>query len=446
MKRDEAHRGSGALLVQEAIPDSAKLLIREAVAQMLGSVPFRTSRQCQDLLRYVVEHSLAQEEESLRERVIGTEVFGRRPDYDTAEDPVVRIRAADVRKRIALYYQSVGAGAGPVRVDIPHGSYRAFFEWVPQGDPEVVTHPNSLEVKSAGAATSAPENLSKDAPIILSEGGTHSKWAIWPWLVAACICLVAISVPGLWRSPEQRAFNRFWSPVLDGSVPTLIYVGSNAAYSLSSSFIQKYRQQHDLSHDENMGREFFIPLPAGEKLDADDFVALKDTYVTIGDVAASTKITSLLAHHNKAYDIRFGGDIVFGDLQQSPTILIGAFNNSWTLEMTNNLRFIFAYDHRIEDRFDKRRTWTATDDSAEDYALISRILNSKTGQVLVTVAGIGQAGTRAAGNFLTNPKALSAWAKNAPKGWDKRNLQVVLHTSLVNGVPSAPDVVASYYW
>jgi hypothetical protein len=34
------------------------------------------------------------------------EVFGRSPDYDTAEDPVVRLRAADVRKRLAQYYQA----------------------------------------------------------------------------------------------------------------------------------------------------------------------------------------------------------------------------------------------------------------------------------------------------------------------------------------------------
>ena len=78
---------------------------REFLDDILRSTPFRTSRQCQDLFRYIVEHSLAGSDDSLRERVIGIEVFGRAPDYDTAQDPVVRIRAAYVRKRLAEYYQ-----------------------------------------------------------------------------------------------------------------------------------------------------------------------------------------------------------------------------------------------------------------------------------------------------------------------------------------------------
>src|SRR6201997_1338440 len=80
--------------------------IKEALEDILQSTPFRTSRQCQDMFRYIVEHSLAGSDDLLRERVIGAEVFGRAADYDTAEDPVVRVRAANVRKRLAQYYQA----------------------------------------------------------------------------------------------------------------------------------------------------------------------------------------------------------------------------------------------------------------------------------------------------------------------------------------------------
>jgi hypothetical protein len=88
---------TGQLIASSDLTEEDKLCIRKAVEEMVGSVPFRTSRQCQDLLRHIVAHSLSGEEESLRERIIGVEVFGRRPDYDQATDPVVRIRAADVR-------------------------------------------------------------------------------------------------------------------------------------------------------------------------------------------------------------------------------------------------------------------------------------------------------------------------------------------------------------
>ena len=75
----------------------------------------------------MVEHSLAGSEESLRERIIGIEVFGRAADYDTAADPVVRLRAADVRKRLAQYYQSRKSEPGDWTIDIPTGSYKAHF-------------------------------------------------------------------------------------------------------------------------------------------------------------------------------------------------------------------------------------------------------------------------------------------------------------------------------
>ncbi len=110
--------------------DGAKQCVRKALEEMAGSVPFRTSRQCQDLLRYIVLHSLSGEEELLRERLIGVEVFGRRPDYDQAADPVVRIRAADVRKRIALFYEATEAATRQVKISIPSGSYKATFEFV----------------------------------------------------------------------------------------------------------------------------------------------------------------------------------------------------------------------------------------------------------------------------------------------------------------------------
>ena len=43
--------------------------------------------------------------ELLKERTLGIEIFGRDADYDTASDPIVRVTATEIRKRIAQYYQ-----------------------------------------------------------------------------------------------------------------------------------------------------------------------------------------------------------------------------------------------------------------------------------------------------------------------------------------------------
>ena len=65
---------------------------------------------------------------ALRERMIGAEMFGRPVDYDTSNDAVVRVRATEVRKRLAQYYREA-AQTPVVRIDLPSGSYVPEFHW-----------------------------------------------------------------------------------------------------------------------------------------------------------------------------------------------------------------------------------------------------------------------------------------------------------------------------
>ena len=152
---NDARRSSHSMLSMEPASDQAKNLVRMALAQILQSPPFRTSRQCQDLLSYVVEHSLSGEDELLRERIIGIEVFARQPDYDTADDPVVRIRAAEIRKRLAQYYQIAREEQKTVRIEMPSGSYKAIFEWRNEGTGSLRTEP-AAEVSAPSVAKNTP--------------------------------------------------------------------------------------------------------------------------------------------------------------------------------------------------------------------------------------------------------------------------------------------------
>jgi hypothetical protein len=443
---------TGLLMPPGDLSEEDKLCVHKALDEMAGSVPFRTSRQCQDLLRYIVLHSLSGEEESLRERIIGVEVFGRRPDYDQAADPVVRIRAADVRKRIALYYEAADAAARLIKIGIPSGSYKAFFEFTGRSKKEHLTHRPAPALVAPASVESPVLN-----PPLVTTAPAESKRTVRVWIqawikehrlpVLTILAMLLISVLyGMLQETRQTAFERFWSPVLKNPNHGLVYVGSNAVYSLSQAFLDKYRQEHYLDKVEMMGREFLVPLGPNDIIAGIDLVPIKDTYVTVGDVAATARIASFLSLRKKEYDMRFGGDISVGDLRERPAILIGGFNNSWTLEMTDNLRYVFAYQYQIQDRFDKRKSWKPDPAFTEDYAIVSRILNSKTGEILIAAAGIGQAGTRAAGEFLTSPNAITSVMLGAPKGWEKRNMQIVLHTTVINGSPNPPDVVATYYW
>ena len=66
-------------------------LVRDHLKEVIASRAFAGSKRAQDFLQLIVEHALAGRFDSLRERMIGAEMFGRPIDYDTANDAVVRV-------------------------------------------------------------------------------------------------------------------------------------------------------------------------------------------------------------------------------------------------------------------------------------------------------------------------------------------------------------------
>src|ERR1700733_8089614 len=110
------------------LSDEGKTAIEAQLRRLLADSHFTQSRRFPSFLRYVVEKTLAGQDDALKERTLGVEIFGRRPDYDTASDPIVRVTAAEIRKRIAQYYQDPGHES-ELRVSLPPGSYIPQFHW-----------------------------------------------------------------------------------------------------------------------------------------------------------------------------------------------------------------------------------------------------------------------------------------------------------------------------
>jgi hypothetical protein len=437
---------------QAPIPP-AKVL--RAVEQIVNSRLFRTSPQCQKLLRYVVVHTLEGKEEELKERVIGCEVFGRPQDYNTSDDPVVRTRAADVRKRLAVFYQEEGVKAA-IRITMPSGSYRVLL--------------TSLETPADGAAAGAaegwhaasqPDGLAGRvseaarqpiAPEQRSASDVPRRWGRSRWIALAAVCALLLAVAATllvsWANhPRYPAFASFWAPLSGGSRPPIIYIGSSAVYRLTSSYIERYEATHPAFKPEQTGREFTVPLSPHDAIDATDLVPDERSFVTVGDVSAAVSITSMLAERKQPYDLRVGRDVVFGDFRTTPVVLIGAFNNSWTIELNDTLCFAFGADNSIRETQGQRRVWRTIRDSQgiphEDYALISRQISSKSGKFVFTVAGLDLTGTRAAAEFVRDPVRLDAALQKLPSGWQGKKLQLVLHTNVLDDIPSGTQVAAS---
>ncbi|HEX4156351.1 MAG TPA: hypothetical protein VHY48_12120 [Acidobacteriaceae bacterium] len=431
-------------------------LVQKALFSLLESVPFRSSKQCQDLLRYVVEQSLANQDNLLRERVIGAAVFGRAPDYDTANDPIVRARMAEVRKRLAQYYQDPRTDPSPVRIEVLPGHYRAHFRST------LDTARTALEDQAADSHEPDPGNIAAlptpsmapeiaAAPVLLPAAQERSRAGFG---VLALLLLSGLLVAGagvyafeMLHPVKQTAFEQFWEPVLKSSMPVIIYTGTNVVYRFSPEFLNQYTRMH---HLQNNGPEFAVDLKTMGPIDARNLTVSNNAYVTTGDVSACASISSMLVQYKKPYELRFAGDISPGDLHSAPIVLIGAFNNPWTLNITNPLRFTFAGGDMIKDRFNPSRSWNVNvkpnGDTTDDYAIVSRLVNAEQGETMMTAAGIGQYGTQAASEFLSSPERINSFARNEPAGWSSKNLQIVMHVKVVDNVPASENIVAIYQW
>lgn len=139
--------GIHAQSAARAVPSHAA--IRDHVERVATSALFGHSRRYPVFLRYVVEQTLAGNADALKERTIGVEALGRTPAYDTNQDPVVRSTAAEVRRRLAQFYE---ADATPVRISIPVGSYVPQFAAVTPAAVHAVSRGHRRPLSALGAS------------------------------------------------------------------------------------------------------------------------------------------------------------------------------------------------------------------------------------------------------------------------------------------------------
>ncbi len=417
----------------EVMPRGQRDLIIQELEIVLASPLFRSSKRCQQFLRYSVQHVLDGDLDQLKERSIGIAVFERPNSYDTGEDSIVRVTAKEVRSRLIQYYAGL-TSEPPVRLEIAPGSYRTEFRWSSVASHETITPEVSL-----------PEPDSKPT--------LHFPWrtfGIGVFLLALVSSAVAYRV---FFPPEPDLLTKFWGPVLAGSKPVLICMANPGVYRMADNVFQRFGID-DPGHATVLAPK----LPDQGVVYGREIIPATDAYAGMGDTIAVTHLAVLFTKLGKGLQIRKSADVSFDDLRSTPAVLIGAFTNSWTLELMKEWRFVFDVNRPpgwvIRDRNDAARVWAnpafqqelRSRKLTEDYALISRVFEQRSGQPVVSVAGITDFGTEAAAEFLSDESLLSLAFVNAPKDWQRKNLQLIIKTQVIGHTTGKPEFVARQVW
>ncbi len=100
--------------------------IERSLPRLFSSPGFVKSPRQRDLLRYLVDQTLAGNADRLKGYVIGVEVFGRGADFDPALDAIVRVEVGRLRSKLREYYEGDGE-TDAVMVALPKGGYAVEF-------------------------------------------------------------------------------------------------------------------------------------------------------------------------------------------------------------------------------------------------------------------------------------------------------------------------------
>jgi hypothetical protein len=404
--------------------------ILDELAHVLDSAAFRNSHQSQRLFKHLVERSLEGRFEELRERTLAVEVFGREVGFDANVDPIVRVRANDLRKRLQRYYESLSAPA-PIKFNLAPGAYRIEFQTPNAEPPPDVPTPSAIEEPTAPPAMS-----------LLPGRRTYLLAALTIVVLAAGAWAVTLVRP-------QSPLDRFWAPLLDNAGGRIIVcTGHPVVYRFARDFFRTSTGGAVFPRTET---DVYRPKP-GELIDGRHIVVVEDQYTGLGSAQAMARVSAWVAQHGHGTDIRFGHDISLTDLKQSSAVLLG-YANRWTLSFTGELRFVPSTVDSMPAIRDQQsgQTWILQNlqdngRTDEDYVVVSRTFSSESGRSMVAVAGLTQYGTQAGGEVVTDPAVFADLMKTVPAGWEKRNLQLLLHVRVVEHAPATPRLIASHQW
>ena len=400
--------------------EAERVAIREQLEKLLLTNHFSASRRYPSFLRFVLQHTLAGESELLKERTLGIELFGRAPDYDTAADPIVRVTAAEIRKRIEQYYQNPET-KDEIRLFLPSGSYALQF-CAPRRivEPDIVENP------------SAPKRL----PAPVTKLQSHSRLpAQNKTIVASALLVLLLSTASfaLWHIFKSSPAEQFWAPFVKSKDPVLFCIADQNQYSAITL------------------------LDAADPLQK---TTLKDNLITvvIDDVNPLIGIAGILQNSGRSYRVQGQSNTTLTDLRRGPSVLIGAYDNSWTLRLTSPLRFHFANDPQmtrfwIEDQSKPNSRERLIDRSQQlqtatykDYAIVARFIDPNTDKFTLVAAGIARGGTVAAGEFLVDAKYLNEMTSRLPANWSRKNIEIVLETQVIDSHSGPPRIDAVYVW
>jgi hypothetical protein len=435
----------------EVVPHAAALRVH--LQSITESPAFKGSRRSQEFLTFIVARALDGHFDDLKERVLGVELFGRAPSYDTGDDAIVRVTACDVRKRLNHFYVEFGPRSD-FRIDLPPGSY------IPEIHPVARPLPPPPAEAVETVKPAPPESVVPTGGIPAGIPMPVRRIRFVRVAVAALLGIVAVSALWFWkqrRSAETAASLEHtlpWSAIIQPNRqlrlvfcdPEIVNVQRLLNYSITLS---DYANQHY--------------WPADTKPEANRLlqsIAYHGASVAAVDAEIALQMDGLILPFTKRpLQMQTARNMRLGDFKTEDSfVLFGSpRSNPWLELFQDQLDFRFEFDDVRKAEFLRNRhpangeaaAYVPTAEgwgTGQAYAIVALVSNpEQNGQVLL-LAGSNAEATEAAGKLVMNLDALPKILKSA--GIDSngrvRRFEILLRVSTMAGLPNTYEVVACH--
>ncbi|HZS06811.1 MAG TPA: hypothetical protein VFD58_18390, partial [Blastocatellia bacterium] len=392
---------------QQPASEASPAEVSEVLARVLESRHFVHAPKKQKFIRLICEFYLAGRAGELNEYLLGREVFGRDNSYNPAADPIVRVGAHDVRKKLELYYQGEGAGDA-LRLVVPVGSYEPVF----------LRQPACRQPEDAGAGVTEEkgEGLSFEGAV----GGADSRQSgvagKWLWLVGGMATLLVMAVVilvvinrRLQREVEQAAHNQVkdqagygavWEPFVRNNAPTLLILSNPTVHRSANEADPEVVTRRGIRLTPEQARE--LTSAAGNRLPVKpdrpvQLIPAFNMYTGIGEAIGIYRLAGLLQAAGEQTLLKQSRNISSDDLKQYDVILLGSvYSNQWSKPLSIRENFVYS-DHGTIENLDPRageeREYRAAFDQRtgmliEDYALVSVTPGVSGENTMMVLAGL----------------------------------------------------------
>jgi hypothetical protein len=415
--------GTGDANAQTGDLDCTRSEVEEQLESILNSSQFRNSAVLQSFLRFITEQALENSGDNLSEYFIATQVFCRGPEFDSAEDTIVRTQAYRLRLKLNQYYNTDGIH-DPIVIEVPKGHYVPSFRRQRQ---RIYTPAFTTLAEPDLRPTGERRRVSRLLNIVAIGLGALALFVLGAFV-------------GMSEKPRvQPAANKpsavdlFWSSFLGSERDPIVAYTNTLYFAADSGALLPFEggpvADRGAMVTPGMESQIFANRVLFKSLGP---LYFEDDMTGIGEVTAAVAVSKALERVGAHPSFKRCRLLTTYDLQNHDVIFLGSpFVNQILNELPGSPNFVFKtaasaprlWNSRIENKQPQRGEMQKYEIERDpqsqvilaDYAVISLLPGLAPGKNILVLAGLTTSGTEGAAEFATSMRGINEMAERLPQ-------------------------------